>query len=472
MKAAIYTRVSSTEQVEEGYSLEAQIQKLTAYCNAKDWIIYKSYIDPGYTGANINRPAMQQLIQDVPKHNFDVIVVYKLDRFSRSQKDCLTLLEDVLLPNNCDFVSINENFDTSTPYGRAMIGILSVFAQLERETIKERTVMGRIERAKTGLYSGNCNIPIGYDYVDGKLVINDYEAMQIREIYDLYINGIPFFAICDRMTEKGYTTKYGSWKHVNTVKRVLTSKLYYGDLKYKGNFYKGQHEPIIDKDTYDKAQAVRKLRSETATGHRKTPFMSTHLLTGLLWCGECGARMHAKTLTHKGIPQYICYSKSRTNCRYIVDTNCNSKSISCIEAEKYVLDCIRNLNFESILTIQQSKNDNVNPQTEIDLLEKQIIENEKKISKLMDLYLSNAISKEQISSRLSDLEKNKLSLLNTIEQYKKRKPKREPEDILDEIKMLDEIIKSENLQEKKSFLSSLIDSIIISDEITINWNFT
>ena len=108
-----------------------------------------------------------------------MVVVYKLDRLSRSQKDTLTLIEDNFIKNKVEFVSINENFDTSTPFGRAMIGILSVFAQLEKDQITERFTMGRIGRAKNGLYHGGPTAPTGYDYVDGKLVINEYEAIQV-----------------------------------------------------------------------------------------------------------------------------------------------------------------------------------------------------------------------------------------------------------------------------------------------------
>ena len=114
------------------------------------------------------------------RHSFDKVVVYKLDRLSRSQRDTLTLLEEIFNANSVDFVSMSENFDTSTPFGRATIGILAVFAQLEREQIKERMSMGRDARAKSGGWMGSYHIPIGYDYLDGKLQINPYEAMQIR----------------------------------------------------------------------------------------------------------------------------------------------------------------------------------------------------------------------------------------------------------------------------------------------------
>ena len=143
-QVAIYIRVSTQEQAQEGYSVEQQTERLTAYCKAKDWPIVDIYIDPGFSGANIQRPALQRLFSDIKAGKVDCVLVYKLDRLSRSQKDTLYMIEDVFLAKSVDFVSMQENFDTSTPFGRAMIGILSVFAQLEREQIKERMSMGRM----------------------------------------------------------------------------------------------------------------------------------------------------------------------------------------------------------------------------------------------------------------------------------------------------------------------------------------
>ncbi len=149
-KVAIYVRVSTQEQASEGYSISEQKERLQKYCEAHGWTLVDTYVDPGFSGTTTNRPALQKLLSDISHCFFDTVLVYKLDRLSRSQKDTMQLIENVFLKNNIDFISMNENFDTGTPFGRAMIGILSVFAQLERDQIKERLTMGRIGRAKTG----------------------------------------------------------------------------------------------------------------------------------------------------------------------------------------------------------------------------------------------------------------------------------------------------------------------------------
>ena len=163
-KAAIYIRVSTDFQAEEGYSIDAQKEQLTAYCVSKSIKNYEYYIDGGWSGSNIERPEIQRLIKDVKEDKISHVIVYKLDRLSRSQKDTLYLIEDVFNPHGVDFVSLNESMDTSTPMGRLMLGILSAFAQLERENIRLRTRMGMKERVKAGLWMGGGRVPFGYDY--------------------------------------------------------------------------------------------------------------------------------------------------------------------------------------------------------------------------------------------------------------------------------------------------------------------
>ena len=176
-----YVRVSTENQL-ENYSIDEQTSRMKAYCSAMNFNLIKIYTDGGYSGGNTDRPALKQMLYDLRSSQIDAVLVYKLDRLSRSQKDTLTLIEDCFLANGIDFISINENFDTSTPFGRAMIGILSVFAQLEKDQITERFTMGRIGRCKAGYFHGGGNPPYGYSYVNGSLLINYDEAENVKKI--------------------------------------------------------------------------------------------------------------------------------------------------------------------------------------------------------------------------------------------------------------------------------------------------
>ena len=153
MNVFCYVRVSTENQL-ENYSIDEQTKRLKAYCLSKGWTVLKVYTDGGYSGGNLNRPALNMMLQDLRAGLAQVVVVYKLDRLSRSQKDTLTLIEDEFLANHVDFVLISENFDTSSPFGRAMIGILSVFASWEKIRSWNGSQWGESEESKAGYFHG------------------------------------------------------------------------------------------------------------------------------------------------------------------------------------------------------------------------------------------------------------------------------------------------------------------------------
>lgn len=318
-RTALYIRVSTTRQDQEGYSIPLQKERLIAYCKAKGWAVSGVFIDPGHSGSSLDRPEMLRLIDGVKAGEFDVVLVYKLDRLSRSQKDTLFLIEDVFMANGTDFVSMQESFDTTTIYGRAMVGILSVFAQMERETIVERTLMGRAGRAEEGLWHGGGTDPIGYDYVDGGLAINESEAAQVREVYDLFASGHTVTEITRRMA--GCKTKHGDWSHTSTVGNVLDNPLYAGTVHFDGVRGKGRHEAIVSRDVDQRVKARRaRLQRADSSGD------SSFLLTGLIYCASCGARY----FPHKrpnGTVVYSCHSRAKKNKKMVKDPNCKAPHI-------------------------------------------------------------------------------------------------------------------------------------------------
>ncbi len=197
----LYLRVSTDRQAEEGYSLGIQQEKLTAYLDTMSGdISYEVVCDDGYSGGDLNRPGIQRIIEEAEADAITHVVVMKLDRLSRSLKDTIYLIEDILLPHNVAFISLYESFDTSTPFGRAMIGILSVFAQFERENIYERTRSGMQKRVENGYWPGGGRVPFGYDYdpAQGILVPNS-DADRVRYIYDQYLSGAGLQTIADQL---------------------------------------------------------------------------------------------------------------------------------------------------------------------------------------------------------------------------------------------------------------------------------
>ncbi|MGJ3805185.1 recombinase family protein, partial [Limosilactobacillus fermentum] len=213
MKIAVYVRVSTLEQAESGYSISEQTEKLTAYCRVKDWQVAKIYTDPGFSGSSLDRPAIQQLISDCKLGAFDAVLVYKLDRLSRSQKDTLYLIEDVFNAYNIHFMSLSENFDTSTPFGKAMIGLLSVFAQLEREQIKERMQMGKLGRVKAGKISAWSNVPFGYTKVKDSYDVDPLRAGIVKRIFADYLAGKSITKIMKELNREGHIGKGVNWSY-------------------------------------------------------------------------------------------------------------------------------------------------------------------------------------------------------------------------------------------------------------------
>lgn len=327
-KVAIYIRVSTARQDQEGYSIPLQKERLIAYCKAKGWVVAGVYVDPGHSGSSLDRPGMIALMEAVKEGKFDVVLVYKLDRLSRSQKDTLFLIEDVFMSNSTDFVSMQESFDTTTIYGRAMVGILSVFAQMERETIAERTLMGRAGRAEEGLFHGGGTDPIGYDYRDGALVVNKEEAKQVRAVYNLYASGFSVTEISRRMD--GYKTKHGDWSHTSTIGNVLDNPLYAGMIHFDGVLARGKHDAIIPEDLDARVKARRaRLRRVEAAGD------SAYLLTGIIYCNSCGARYFPNRRPN-GKVVYSCHSRAKKNKKMIKDPSCKAPHIPVAELDAMV----------------------------------------------------------------------------------------------------------------------------------------
>ena len=476
MRVIIYVRVSTQEQAKEGYSIQEQIDRLQKYCDAMGWTLVKVYTDPGYTGATMDRPALSQMIRDVKAGKADKVLVYKLDRLSRSQLDTLYLIDKVFLANNTDFVSMNENFDTSTPFGRAMIGILAVFAQLEREQIKERMMMGKEARAKEGKYAGSWAVPIGYDYIPEKdaLVINEYERMQVLDVFDMFFAGVPIKRMIKQLAEKGYHHKHGTWND-KTIRNVMRSKTYLGMLKFRGDWVQGLHDPIISQATHDKAVKMLDERKEAYEKNRR-PGKVQSFLGSLIVCKQCGAKYHkitgSKLKNGNKLIYYYCASRSKRNSTMIKDPNCKNKHWRMDVLDQAVFDEIKKLGtdpqyFDSVIDEKPNKNRPDIIRTEIKKLDDQI-------SKLMDLYTIGNLPLDLLQTKVHEISEQKDQLeaeLTQIEQDEQAAMSRQ--ETLEILHGFSEVLDGGDFHQIRGVLEDLIDFIELDNEkIDIHWNFT
>lgn len=467
MRVALYPRVSGHEQ-EDNYSIPEQIDRMQKYCESRDWTVYKIYTDSGFSGSTLERPGLKQLIKDAEAQRVDMVLVYKLDRLSRSQKDVLFLVEDVFEKHGVAFTSMTENFDTSTPFGKAILGILAVFAQLERSQIRERTMIGKKARAEEGKWHGSKWLPLGYDYVDGELVINEYEAMQIREIAELFIAYTPVRRIAITMGEKGYKHRHGTWD-AKTIRRVLSNPAIIGKLRYRDKVYEGTHRPLIDQATFDKIQEIMNARKEKY-GTSYKPHVS--LLGGFIFCKHCGARYAREYNGKTRRAYYACYSRSKRVARMVKDPNCPSKYIYIPDLDTLVLGEIAKLAVDPAYI--QDVRDRAPISEYMDKIKAINLELEKidsQISKLMDLYSLGAMSIDLINQKVAALNETKMKLEKEMDGLNVTEDGEElsDEQITDLAAALTDDL---DLEAKRRIVQSLIHFIEIgTDEVIIHWKF-
>lgn len=488
LRVALYIRVSSQEQADEGYSIGEQTERLKKYAEAMNWTIYKIYVDPGYSGGNMDRPGLSEMIRDVEAGEIDTVVVYKLDRLSRSQFDTLYLIEKVFLVNNTDFISMTENFATNTPLGRAMIGFLAVFAQLEKDKINERTIMGKEARAKEGKWGGGSSVPVGYDYniATGELEINEYEKMQILEATELFLQGVPLRTITLIFANKGYNYRgRGRSKGKNTLwdtkrlKYVFSNKHYLGYISHNGNWYPGSHTPIYDEETFTSLNKLLEQRNETYAEHRRNPKQQTTYLGGMMYCKRCGARYAKNTAPtrKRGVYNYYyaCYSKTKKVRKMIKDPNCQNKSWRMNDLDSLIIEEIKKLatDPEYFHTIRQEKNDKNDTLNKVDIINKEIAKIDDQISRFMDLYGIGQFSIDQVSSKIDPLNEQRKALTKELESFKASDGELSEEETIEIASSFAEILERGDLDEIRLVIESLIYYIEIDGEdLYIHWKFS
>jgi site-specific DNA recombinase len=384
---------------------------------------------------------MQELIRDIRDGRIGTVVVYKLDRLSRSQKDTLYLIEDVFLPGGVDFVSVQESFDTSTSFGKAMVGILSVFAQLERETIRERTRMGMRERVKSGLWMGGGRIPFGYDYDREKgVLVPNADAERVRKIYDLYLRGYSPARIAQVV----------GLKYDRLAEQILKRKSNAGYIQYNNEEYRGMHEPVVSLDTYEKAMEMMEQRS------RIRPSVSVHLLTGLVYCGRCGARMRYQKWGKNGY-KLCCYSQQKSKPYLVRDPDCANERVWAYEIEDALLDDLFRLSFKLDAEGGAAKSASV-----LDLLRQDYDRGALKVKRLYNLYAQNGddLLQETIAENREELERRRKRMEDEKERQAVSGRQAEKKILLKDIKTAWDYM---TMQEKQFLVRQCVERIVVTD---------
>ena len=304
-RCAIYTRKSTTMGLEQDFnSLDAQRESCLAYVRRQmGWtVIDEQYDDGGFTGANIERPAFQRLMADVESGKIDIILVYKVDRLSRSLLDFAKVMER-LNAAGTSFVSVTQNFSTADAMGRLTLNMLMSFAEFEREMIGERTRDKIAASRRKGKWTGG-PVPFGYAAKDKKLVVNEGEAAIVREAYRVFLDHGRVAQSARDLTANGLLPRRASWGRPDkelrwtkdSLSRLLENPLYAGIITCGEDSVDGEHEAIIERDQWERTQRVLRERVRGVNCHGVNP---DYVLRGLLRCGKCGEAM-CPASTRKG----------------------------------------------------------------------------------------------------------------------------------------------------------------------------
>ena len=490
VKCFVYSRVSTDEQASGNYSsIESQIDTCKHYIEIQkdnDWQFIASYTDPGFSGKNLERPGIQNLIEDIKLAKVDVVIVYKIERLVRSIKDFYKLW-DIFKAHNVAFVSATQQFDTSTAIGNLMLNILLSFAQFERENTSEKTRDKMKQRAILGKWHGGW-VPFGYDYnkETKKLAINKNELWAVKKSFGMFIEDRKPSEIANFLNVKGFrtksrlvTTKNGNNKEVggnrfneDFIKKIILNHIYKGFVHLGGEEFKGEHQALVSPQIWEKANKLMKPITPRKIIYAKDEHI--HLLKGLLKCGECGSMLTPYPAGKKdknGNP-YLYYA-----CGKVVDfgkhSSCRVRMLPAREFENIIKKSLIDLGHNKALIESTIKNSTAHTKDKIKPLkasqekaERLLIKTTEEINRLVKLMKSQDMVGTDITEEYKRLLKEKSQLQVDIERTS-IDIERSNQDILDAemikktLLVFDKVVNSLSLEDQKDLFQLLIKEITV-----------
>jgi len=502
MGLAIYIRVSTEDQAKEGYSLEVQREYLESFAKREGLGIFKVYQDDGISGYSTERPALKELLKDAKEKKFDLVLVYKIDRFSRNLKDLLNLVHE-LSTYGVGFKSATEPFDTTTSAGKLMFQQLGSFAEFERNRIAERVFPGMVKGVQRGNWQGARYAPYGYKYNKEKklLEIDDEETKVVKLIYTMFLCDKSIRSITEYLTRKGYRNRKGNIFSTKLIGDILKNRIYTGKLVWNAHYYdktqktkkgykyvknppekviisQGKHQPIISEEDFELVQA--KLKTRRIEQRRKA---SDYPLSGILYCARC----NHKYLGISSISNHRTGVKKRWyRCMgpYRSFISCKNKSVKAQEIESEVAEILETLLKNDKL--KTSRWMNVTPanfpsfaeSAKIDLekVKNRLQSNLKKQSKLTDAYLENLLSEELYKQKNEGLrqeeeEVKKLIALQEVRDIERERSRDYLNRVEEFLEGYDPNKKEVDLETKKLMLNLLFKNIKIAHKKIFSFEF-
>ncbi|KMZ39877.1 MULTISPECIES: recombinase family protein [Bacillales] len=359
MRTAVYIRVSTEDQAREGFSIPAQREKLLSYVHSQGWEVQAIYADEGVSAKDTKRPALSQLLRDIRTGEIDVVLVYRLDRLTRSVLDLYQLLQE-FDRHAVHFKSCTEVYDTTTAIGRLFITLVAALAQWERENLAERVKLGMSQMARERKRPGG-PAPFGYNLVQGTLVVNQREAAGVRSMFERYDRGESPRQIAEWANHSGLRGKNGASWSASAVLRLLKNPVYHGALRWNYTdadqqrnapeewiIEEATHPAIIDQSCFLR---VQERMSDRGTSHPRV-LSSRYLFSGLLYCSRCGSSMRGKTTTITGKGEKR-YTHRYYLCKNKLAGTCDAPAIREDRLEKTIVHELMQHSPESIAALQE-----------------------------------------------------------------------------------------------------------------------
>lgn len=481
MKIAGYIRVSTDEQVEKGFSLDEQRERLLSYCKAMGWPEPTIYEDDGYSAKDLRRPELSRLLGDVKTEGYTLIITTKLDRLSRRLFDILSVI-DYLDKHNCSYASTSEPFDTTTPAGRMTLQMLGMVAEFERERISERVRDNMRSLARKGekIITRPC---FGYDVKNGVMEINLEEALIVQQMAKWTLDGHGARDIARRLNEMGVRTKNGYEWHDRTVRELLKRETLIGEFVYNRTYKKGtriitrpeeewirvedHHEPILDKETFYSIQKILDSRKQSASRYVDEV---NYLLTGLLVCGHCGGKMIGRVDTKKTNREYRYY-------RYVCNTymkkgGCFFHHLHREEIETIIIERIKKIATATAgqLDITVIKNQPTK-RTDKEALEERLRKLDLKAQRQIEAFEDDLISSHDLKKAQERIEKERQQLLAALKDLEKSEQKDDGAVVQERAKrLLDDVLSVDRLKAKNA-IRQLIHHVEIMNgtDVSITW---
>ncbi|MDF1510535.1 recombinase family protein [Robertmurraya sp. DFI.2.37] len=464
MRVAAYIRVSTHMQVEDGYSLSAQKERLNAFAFSQGWEIVQYYVDEGISAKDMDRPELQRMLKGVKEGLFDIVLVYKLDRLTRSVIDLDHLLKE-FSKYNVMFKSSTEVYDTTTATGRLFIRLVASMAQWERENLGERVRMGMLQKAQEGKWVINM-APFGYD-LDGidRLKINASEAALVKEIYSMYINGTGMHKIAKILNQRGlYTKKNKPWSQ-GTVQYILTNPIYIGNMRYNYRInpeqyfeVKGVIPEIVSTDEFEMVKKI----IDSRVGYHPRRATSRYIFSGILKCGRCGKSLIGKSSqTTRDNKKYYSYNYYCNNRQRGI---CDLPIINQNHLEQKFLQVLDNMDIledaKKKSAQDASENDADNTKL-IKQLEHELKEIEDRRTQWQYGWANKMLSDTDFMKRKKEEDEKEKMILKELESLQPKESSTLIDNIIElwsDVKLNWEYM---NTEQKKQFVMIAIESIVV-----------